>query len=306
MTMRGIGYFNAPLLDDTITVLKQSSALRHVSIVMPYDIVSAQSDGLQWVNYVQGTPVLDLGGFHGLHTLSITHLSYADPTALISQLASTLYGSPNLESLKLDICLDYNPWQFPGRLASAYQQAGGQPLPIRDLKLGNGCDIVNNGTPCSELSMICATGRLHRFKAHQYSTLGLSHGLAGLPAYLRSIQRLSIWELDNNVMRFIREIGDDRSLSPKFMSELCFKRCHFSSRFLDLMDFHSEKYRVWPTLLSIKSFQPASGTGVASGVPDVRRKIIKRLGYWKGLCKLNLPVNLAIAKDRVSWYSTFI
>ncbi|RJE27575.1 hypothetical protein PHISCL_00161 [Aspergillus sclerotialis] len=93
--IEAVGFFNATLLNDRVIELKQSAGLRNVSMVIPYNVAMANPiHPEEWMRYIEGTPVIDLGGFRGLRTLSLVGMSYSHPDTLVPQLVSTLCASP--------------------------------------------------------------------------------------------------------------------------------------------------------------------------------------------------------------------
>lgn len=271
----------------------------------------------EWALYVKEDSVaLDLSGFRNLISLQVFDLAPCpdDPKMFAQQLASTLLASPKLRSFGIGFHLEHYHKKFLPVLWKVYKKMGGKPLALETLYIREGCtERPNSNIPypkIAKMDVFTDPSKLRTLMVEYNPTM--TRGTAGTAdgitienesmihytEHLQAIRKFSAKFLDSAAMDILTRICDNIFIPAKFMSELHFEECAYTSNDKDRLRLSSPKQKYWPTVFSIKSFESRAD-------PAVKRQIIRGMCDWKGLTRLHLPLDLGVSEQRVSIYITF-
>ena len=308
-----------PLFQEVLVELRRHPKLRDISIVM---YRRAETDFRQsnmmsnpfwhWTFHDNGNYMLDFGGFRNLRSLHLlgVPLGTASEMVRVHQLVSTLLRSPNLTELSLGFSRIQYQQMFLPLLWNAYERAGGRPLALKHLYFCEGYHFAPHGLPppppwppLSELSRLCNLEGIQTL-AVQHNTatphpmlrgaLPLNDGPAYFPGHSLSIRRFSAQFLDFDMLRFIRDTGNNCTLPVDFLSELHFMECPYMPGMRHYLVLNENKRKYWPRAFSVEEFN-----GYGSRV-SIMRNMIREIYEWKGLERLHLALELSVIDERVS------
>ncbi|RJE26346.1 hypothetical protein PHISCL_01319 [Aspergillus sclerotialis] len=306
-----------PLFQEVLAQLRGHHRLRDIFIVV-YKNAGADFQHItygiyrplhHWTCYDPGTFMLDFGGFQNLRSLAliVTPLEAAGVKILADQLVSTLMRSPNLTLLDIGFSSIQHQQLLLPTLWLSYESTGGRPLPLKDIHLHECDPYGSNQTMPSEawacvsgLSRLCNLEGLQGIAVERSPLSGitpLSDRPVCLPRFTHSIRKFRTRSLDSDMLGLIEETGNDCTLPMDFLSELHFEQCKYMAGMAQHLVLDENKRSYWPRVFSVEVFNPALVNGHITP-PHVMRDMIHEIYGWKGLKRLQLPLELDCFQER--------